>query len=235
MSRFNYNEPSLGVRDTFTLDLTRLNQVIAAYPSVGPVNADEMSRVLSLAAQATRIPMEFFETVLALEAGYPDRATYSSRMPRDGDGSKPLPDPRYPHPSAWSARPPSKGRPAGPYYGLANVNRGTQIYIGVSQMSFDFYSEVKVYMLKKGVNRQYLPSRWWEAPLLIQLVAPLVYFEIYKSNYPQTALVTPSTVYMLHQQGPGWVKQGMRDLAGRQSVQTATIVKQARQASRGYF
>lgn len=235
MSRFNYNEPSLGVRDDFTLDLTRLNQVIAAYPSTGPVKASEMSRILSLAAQATRIPMEFFETVLALEASYPDRIAYSSSMPRDGDGDKPLPDPRYPHPSAWSARPASNGRAAGPYYGLANVNRGTQIYIGVTQMSFDFYSEVKTHMLKKGVNREYLPIRWWEAPLLVQLIAPLVYFELYKSNYPKVTLVTPSTVYMLHQQGPGWVKQGMRDLAGVQSIQTATIVKQARQASRGYI
>lgn len=235
MSKFNYNEPSLGRRDDLNLDLSRLNQVLAAYPTAGRVSSSEMTRLMSLAAQATGIPLEFFETVLALEASYPDRTSYWSAMPRDGDGSKPLPDYRYPHPSAWSARPPSKGRSAGPFYGLANVNRGTQIYIGVTQMSFDFYSEVKTYMLKAGVKREYLSPKWWEAPLLVQVMAPLVYFMLYKSMYPKDAIVTPSLVYMLHQQGPGWVKQGMRDLAGAQSTLTSTIVKQARKAAQGYF
>lgn len=235
MSDVNYNAPSLGERSTFNLDLSRLNQVLAINSITSRTSAEEMAVILDLAAQATKIPLEFFETVLALEVSYPQRVLYFSAMPRDGDGSKPLPDPRYPHPSAWSARPPANGKPAGPYYGLANVNKGTQIYIGVTQMSFDFYSEIKSYMLNAGVQREYLPQKWWEAPLLVQVIAPLVYFMLYKSMYPRDAEVTPSTVYMLHQQGPGWVKSGMKDLAGKQSVRTSAVVTQARQAARGYI
>lgn len=235
MSYFNYNVPELGgVRD-FKLKLSQLNAAIAVSPSTGPIKATEMGRLLSLAAQATQIPLEFFETVLKLEASYPDRDVYSSGMPRDGDGGLRLPDARYPHPSAYSARPPKAGKPAGPYYGLANVNRNTQIYIGVTQMSFDFYNEVKTYMLKEGVDRKYLPARWWEAPLLVQVVSPLVYFMLYKRFYPASALVTPATVYMLHQQGPGWVQGGMKDLSGRQSTETVAVVRSARKAAAGYF
>lgn len=235
MSYYNYNEPNLGSRNTFKLDLSRLNQIIAAKPTSGPVDASEMSQILSLVAQATRIPMEFFETVLQLEASFPDRKAYSSAVPRDGDGGKRLPDPRYPHPSAYSARPAKNGRPAGPYFGLANVNRDTQIYIGVTQMSFDFYSEVKLFMLKAGVRREYLPAKWWEAPLMIQVVAPLVYYEIYGKFYAAAALVTPATVYMLHQQGPGWVADGLGALAGVQSVKTNAVLTHARRAARGYL
>lgn len=235
MSYFNYNEPSLGSRIDFKLDLSRLNQMLALKSTTGPVSAIEMGQILDLVSQATRIPLEFFETVLKLEASYPGHSSYSSKMPRDGDGSKPLPDPRYPHPSAYSARPPTKGRSAGPFYGLANVNRGTQIYIGVTQMSFDFYGEVKTWMLKNGVKREYLPAQWWLAPLIIQVVAPLVYYAIYGHYYPRDALVTPATVYMLHQQGPGWVQDGLRDLAGRQSAETVKVVGHARKASRGYI
>lgn len=235
MNYINYNAPSLGGVSAFNLDLSALNRFLAINSRTSRASAQEMAVILDLAAQATKIPLEFFEVVLALEASYPQRTSYFSAMPRDGDGSKPLPDPRYPHPSAWSARPPAKGKPAGPYYGLANINKGTQIYIGVTQMSFDFYSEVKNFMLKAGVKREYLPQKWWEAPLLVQIIAPLVYFMLYKSMYPSSAEVTPSTVYMLHQQGPGWVRSGMKDLAGNQSVRTSAIVTQARQAARGYI
>lgn len=235
MSNFNTNEPSLGSRDEFKLDLSRFNQLLKVASDAGPVDSRKMGQLLSFAAQATKIPLEFFETVLRLEASYPDRATYSSTMPRDGDGRKRLPDPRYPHPSAYSARPPKDGRPAGPYYGLANVNRDTQIYIGVTQMSFDFYNEIKTVLLKSGIERQYLPAAWWQAPLLVQVIAPLVYFELYKRFYPTNALVTPATVYMLHQQGPGWVDNGMRDLKGNQSIATVAVVRAARKAATGYL
>lgn len=235
MSYFNYNEPSIGTRKSFSLHLATLNGYLSASSSAGPVDARQMGRILDLASQATRIPLEFFETVLKLEASYPDRSQYSSAMPRDGDGSKPLPDSRYPHPSAYSARPPSKGRPAGPYYGLANVNRGTQIYIGVTQMSFDFWGEVKTELLKAGIKREYLPAQWWTAPLLVQVIAPLVYYKLYGRYYDEDSLVTPATVYMLHQQGPGWVQNGLRDLAGVQSVATKAVVRQARQAAAGYL
>lgn len=235
MSNLNYNQPSIGSRASFSLDVSRLNPILAMNATTGPASASEMSRVLDLVAQATRIPLEFFETVLALEASYPDRSLYSSKMPRDGDGSKPLPDSRYPHPSAYSARPPSKGRPAGPYYGLANVNKGTQIYIGVTQMSFDFYNEVKTWLLSEGVRREYLPAQWWLAPLAIQVVAPLVYYAMYGRYYSKDALVTPATVYMLHQQGPGWVQNGLQTLSGKQSIKTAAVVQSARRAAAGYF
>lgn len=225
----NYNYPELGSKEEFKLDLSRLNSALAANSIVGPVSTTGMGGVLSLAAQVTGFPLEFFEVVLELEASYPSRALYSSKMPRDGDSLKPLPDPRYPHPSAWSARPGAK------YHGLANVNRGTQIYIGVTQISFEFWYDVKAELLSVGVDRAYLPAKWWEAPLLIQVIAPLVYFKLYGKTYPRGTLVTPSTVYMLHQQGPGWAANGMKQLAGVQSVKTNVIVDAARKASTGYL
>lgn len=224
----DYNYPDLGPRERFVLDLSRLNSVLAINSSVGPVSATGMSRIIDLAAQATRIPYEFFETVLELEVSYPNRNSYSSKQPRDGDSNKRLPDPRYPHPSAWSAQPGKK------YYGLANVNKNTQIYIGVTQMSFEFWDDVRKELNSKGVNRKYTPLAWWDAPLLVQIIAPLVYFSLYRRKYPSGTLVTPATVYMLHQQGPGWVQGGMKRPAGRQSLKTSTILQQARQAS-GYF
>lgn len=225
----NYNYPELGRKEDFALDLTKLNSALAVNSNVGPLSAIGMASVLGLAAQVTRIPLEFFEVILELEADYPNRKSYSSKMPRDGDERKPLPDPRYPHPSAWSA---GKGKK---YHGLANVNKGTQIYIGVSQISFEFWQDVKELFAAAGVRREYLPAKWWDAPLLIQVIAPLIYFTRYGNQYPRNTLVTPSTVYMLHQQGPGWAANGLKQLAGTQSVKTSTIVKAARQASRGYI
>lgn len=223
-----YEYPDLGSRDEFDLKLGQLNDALAVNSSTGPVSSAGLGSILGLAAQITQIPLEFFEAVLELEADYPRRASYSSAMPRQGDEHRRLPDPRYPHPSAYSAQ---KGRK---YADLAGVNAGTQIYIGVTQMSFEFWDDVKRALLAAGVKREYLPLAWWQAPLLVQVIAPLVYFKIYGNKYPAKARVNPSTVYMLHQQGPGWVQSGMRALAGQQSVKTSTILRAARRSS-GYF
>lgn len=225
----NFNYPELGTREQFNLNLSRLNQALQINSNAGPVSPVGMGSILGLAAQVTGYPLEFFETVLELEADYPNRKVYSSALPRNGDANKRLPDPRYPHPSAWSARPGAK------YEKLAKVNSGTQIYLGVSQISFEFWQDVKDEFLRLGVERQYLPAKWWEAPLLIQVIAPLVYFKLYGSKYPRGTLVTPATVYMLHQQGPGWAASGLKQLAGNQSDKTFAVVRAARQASKGYI
>lgn len=224
----NYDQPNLGPVSSFSLKLDTLNQALSYNSSVGPVTATGMASIISLASQVTGLPYEFFETVLELEVSYPEKPSYASNTPRGGDSHKPLPDPRYPHPSAWSAR---KG---GPYYGLANVNKNAQIYIGITQISHGFWDDVRKDFITAGVNRSYLPITWWKAPLLIQLIAPLVYFVRYKHYYGKGATVTPSTVYMLHQQGPGWVDRGMPELAGRQSVKTAAVLRSARRHG-GYF
>lgn len=224
----NVNQPELGAARGYKFDMKRVklfqNQPLAKLTSV---SSAQFGQVIDLVAQALRIPYEFVEVIVRLESGYPNRlVTYSNTMARIGDSGKRLPDWRYPNPIEYSAR---KG---GPYYGLANVNRGAQIYIGVTQISFDFWDDVRKEAASAGIN---LPAKWFGASIFEQVLAPFLYFNVYSRYYASTAVLVPSLIYALHQQGPGFIQKGLPigEEIGKQSGVTPTVLKAAHHANRG--
>lgn len=224
----NVNQPELGPAKDFKFDMKQVklfqNHPVAKLTSV---SSAQFGQVIDLVAQVLRIPYEFVEVIVHLEAGYPDRlATYSNTMARIGDASKRLPDWRYPNPIEYSAR---KG---GPFYGLANVNRGAQIYVGVTQISFDFWTDVRKEAASAGIN---LPAKWFGASIFEQVLAPFLYFNLYSRYYSRAAVLVPSLIYALHQQGPGFIKNGLPigGEIGKQSGVTPTVLKAAHYANKG--
>lgn len=224
----NVNQPELGAARGYKFDMRQVklfqNQPVAKLTSV---SLTQFRQVIDLVAQALRIPHEFVEIIVRLESGYPDRlSTYSNTMARIGDSNKRLPDWRYPNPIEYSAR---KG---GPFHGLANVNRGAQIYIGVTQISFDFWTDVRKEAASVGIN---LPAKWFGATIFEQVLAPFLYFNVYSRYYASSAILVPSLVYALHQQGPGFIKNGLPigGEIGKQSGVTPTVLRAAHYANRG--
>lgn len=224
----NVNQPELGLASRYKFNMKQVN-AFREHPiaKLTSVSLTQFKQVIDLVAQALQIPYEFVEVIVHLEAGYPDRLnTYSNTMARIGDGSKRLPDWRYPNPIEYSAR---KG---GPFHGLANVNRGAQIYIGVTQISFDFWTDVRKEAASAGIR---LPAKWFGASIFEQVLAPFLYYNSYKHYYSDKAILVPSLIYALHQQGPGFIKQGLpigREI-GRQSGVTPTVLKAAHYANKG--
>lgn len=223
----NVNHPELGLAKRYEFDCSALQQY-RAHPlaKIKSTDASGLAQIIDLVAQCFKIPFEFVETILIMEASYPNRSRYMSSMPRDGDQNKRLPDHRYPNPVEYSAQRGQK------YHGLANVNRGAQIYIGVTQISFDFWTDVREKAASYGVR---LDAKWFDAPLFDQIVAPFIYFNRYKSYYSTTAILTPAMVYALHQQGPNFIRKGLPlgGELGKQSGLTPTVLRAAHFANKG--
>lgn len=224
MATYNVNEPALGRIAGFKIDYAKLRRDSANFTDTG-AGLPRMREIIAGVAAALGIPTQFIEVVLNMECGYPEEKVYRSDMPRLGDSRKRLPDPRYPNPVEWAATLPQ-------YREGAKLNRGAQIYIGVTQISWSFWHDVVNHkpMLEARIV---LPQAWWMASLYWQVAAPFIYFDRYRDNFPQSTMLVPSVVYALHQQGPGGAQNNFSKIAGTQSGKTPTIIRAAQQAMRG--
>lgn len=224
MATYNVNEPALGRITGFKIDYTKLRRESANFTDTG-AGLPRMREIIAGVADALGIPTQFIEVVLNMECDYPSQPIYRSDMPRLGDSKRRLPDPRYPNPVEWAATLPQ-------YRTDAATNRGAQIYIGVTQISWGFWQDVMSHdqMVQARVT---LPLAWWTASLYWQIAAPFIYLDRYRSKFPNATLMVPSVVYALHQQGPGGAASNFAKIDGKQSGKTPTIIRAAQHAMRG--
>lgn len=224
MATYNVNQPTLGRLVGFEIDYARLRAMSLMYTETG-AGLPRMKEIVEGVADALRIPAQFIEVVLNMECGYPEDKNYLSSMPRIGDGSRRLPDPRYPNPVEWAATLPA-------YKKNAKTNAGAQIYIGITQISWGFWQDVTSTPGMKDA-RIILPIAWWTASLYWQIAAPFIYLDRYRSKFPSETQMVPSIVYALHQQGPGGIQKGLKKIVGNQSDKTPRVIKAAQHALRG--
>lgn len=224
MATYNVNEPALGRITGFKIDYAKLRRDSANFTDTG-AGLPRMREIIAGVADALGIPTQFIEVVLNMECDYPSQPVYRSDMPRLGDSNKRLPDPRYPNPVEWAATLPQ-------YRAGAAMNRGAQIYIGVTQISWGFWRDVMSHSPMVQA-RVVLPLAWWTASLYWQLAAPFIYLDRYRDKFPGTTVMVPSVVYALHQQGPGGASSNFAKIDGRQSGKTPTIIRAAQHAMRG--
>lgn len=224
MATYNVNQPSLGRLASFKIDYARLRAMSLLCTETG-AGLPRMKEIVATVAEAINVPAQFIEVVLNMECSYPEEKTYKSSMPRLGDESKSLPDPNFPNPSEWAASLPQ-------YRKGAKVNKGAQLYIGITQISWGFWQDVTGHAPMKTA-RIMLPTAWWTASLYWQIAAPFIYLDRYRSKFPSTTELVPSVVYALHQQGPGGIQDGLKKIAGKQSDKTPRVIKAAQHALRG--
>lgn len=224
MVPYNVNEPVIGRLTGFQIDYAALRAASVQFTDTG-AGLPRLKEIISGASKALRIPKEFIEVVLHMECGYPEDKVYKSSMPRLGDASKRLPNPEYPHPGDWAA---SQAR----YRVGAQANANTQRYIGITQISWGFWKDIRETAGMQSA-RIILPAAWWEASLFWQIVAPFVYLDRYRSKFPVATVLTPAVVYALHQQGPGGAEDQFNVIIGKQSGKTPNVIKAAQHAMQG--
>lgn len=224
MATYNVNEPVLGRLSAFKIDYARLRRSSLEYPETG-AGLPRMREIVIGVAKALAIPVQFIEVVLNMECEYPAEKVYRSDMPRLGDSSKRLPNPEYPNPVEWAATLPQ-------YRMGAKQNSGAQIYVGVTQISWSFWQDVKTATPVKAATIV-LPQAWWITTLFWQIAAPFIYLDRYRSKFGANTLMVPSIVYALHQQGPGGAEGGFKSILGEQSDRTPRVIKAAQHAMRG--
>lgn len=224
MATYNVNEPVLGRIAGFKIDYALLRRESANFTDTG-AGLPRMQEIIAGVARALGVPSQFIEVVLNMECDYPSNPIYQSDMPRLGDSKKRLPDPRYPNPVEWAATLPQ-------YRAGAATNRGAQIYIGITQISWSFWQDV-VNHQPMVAARVVLPQAWWMASLYWQIAAPFIYFDRYRNKFPAGTVIVPSVVYALHQQGPGGAQNNFAKVEGNQSSKTPRIIRAAQHAMRG--
>lgn len=224
MATYNVNEPALGRIAGFKIDYAKLRRESANFTDTG-AGLPRMREIIAGVADALGIPSQFIEVVLNMECDYPSRLIYRTDMPRLGDSNKRLPDPRYPNPIEWAATLPK-------YKAGAATNKGAQIYVGITQISWGFWQDVTSHRPMMNA-RVVLPQAWWMASLYWQMAAPFIYFDRYRNKFPSGTVMVPSVVYALHQQGPGGAQNRFSKITGKQSGKTPKIIRAARSAMRG--
>lgn len=222
--KVNVNAPVLGRISGFKIDYSALRRASLDFSDIA-AGVPRMREMIAALATALSIPTQFVDTILFMECGYPEEKVYRSSMPRLGDGNKPFPNPSYPHPSEWAA-----GQKA--YKAGAQQNKKSQIYIGITQISWSFWQDVRTHAPMVS-NRIVLPEVWWQTSLFWQMAAPFIYFDRYKSKLPSTTLMVPAIVYAMHQQGPGGAQGRFTNIIGDQSSFTPRVIKAARGAIEG--
>lgn len=224
MATYNVNEPELGRIAGFKIDYARLRRESINFQDTG-AGLPRMREIIAGVAGALGVPTQFIEVVLNMECDYPATQVYRSDMPRTGDSKKRLPDPRYPNPIEYAATLPK-------YRAGAATNKGAQMYIGITQISWGFWHDVTNHTPVKNA-RIMLPLAWWTAPLYWQIAAPFIYFDRYRASFRSSTVMVPSVLYALHQQGPGGARKDFSEILGRQSGKTPRIIRAAQQAMRG--
>lgn len=224
MATYNVNEPALGRITGFKIDYARLRRDSANFTDTG-AGLPRMQEIVAGVARALSIPNQFIEVVLNMECDYPANPIYRSDMPRLGDSNKRLPDPRYPNPVEWAASLPQ-------YRTGAASNKGAQIYIGITQISWSFWQDVVMHQPMVDAHI-YLPQAWWMASLYWQIAAPFIYLDRYRDKFKNTTVLVPSIVYALHQQGPGGAQSNFAKIVGDQSNKTPRIIRAAQHAIHG--
>lgn len=224
MATYNVNEPVLGKLSAFQIDYTALRRASVNFPETG-AGLPRMREIVAGVAQALGVPAQFIAVVLNMECEYPEEKVYLSTMPRLGDSAKRLPDPQFPHPVEWAAT-------LAQYRKGAANNKGAQIYIGVTQISWSFWQDVMGHAPMKSA-RIILPQAWWTTTLFWQIAAPFIYLDRYRSKFGRSALMVPSIVYALHQQGPGGAEGSFSKIIGNQSDRTPRVIRAAQHALRG--
>lgn len=114
---------------------------------------------------------------------------------------------------------------------------GSRMYIGITQVSTAFWTDVQRRVREKGLSAW--PSRM-EATLEQQMAAPFIYAEMYKNvrnakdtnnNSLRDFPLSPALLYAWHQQSFGGLRSKFTKLAGVQSGISVEVVKAA---SRSY-